>query len=408
VALTASDDRTVGIPGAIWVVLVVNTLVYSAHRGSKLAVVLLGSELGASAWLISVLASVYAIVPMILAVMSGRWSDRFGVKTPLVVGTLLLGAALLVPGAWSSLESLMVAATLIGAGHILYQVSMQNAVGHLSTESTRTRNFAAYSLTVSLSAVLGPFAAGVTIEQFDYSAAFILLGATALTASCLLAVFRGRLPGRSRPTSRLERGAVLHLLAIPPLRKVIVVSAVVMAAYDLFSFYLPLHAREAGLSAASIGVILAFFGAAAVIVRIALPSLVARFGDERLLTVCLVLAAVSYAALPLAQDLVTLVIVSFLIGLTLGCGPALLVPMTYARAPEGCSGEALGLRLSASYGAHCAVPLMFAGVATAAGTVAILWSSSLMLVLGVLYLGHRSRSAILLDKPSTGIKLSPD
>jgi predicted MFS family arabinose efflux permease len=144
-----------------------------------------------------------------------------------------------------------------------------------------------------------------------------------------------------------------------------------MAAFDLFSFYLPLHARGAGLSATAIGIVLSFFGAAAIVVRFALPALVARFGDERLLSACLLLSAIAYAVMPMCRDLVGLCLLSFAIGLTLGCCPALLVPMTYARAPEGRSGEALGLRLAASYGAHTAVPSVFGGLSTYLGMAAI-------------------------------------
>ena len=260
----------------------------------------------------------------------------------------------------------------------------------MSTQASRVSNYAAYSLTVSLSAVLGPFVAALAIDHLDHRSAFAALGAAAIGACVLVLCAYTLFPARKQPkaAAQSERGAPLlrHLA----LRRVIVVSAVVMAAYDLFSFYLPLHARVAGLSASTIGIVLSFFGAAAVVVRFALPGLVARYGDERLLGVCLVLSAIVYAFMPMCRDAITLSLAALGIGLTLGCCPALLVPMTYARAPEGRSGEALGLRLTASYGAHAAVPAALGGMGMLVGIAAILWSNAVLLLLGVAYLRRKA------------------
>jgi predicted MFS family arabinose efflux permease len=374
----------------VWIVLVVNTLVYSAHRGSKVAMALRGDEIGAGAWEISLLASLYAVVPMVLAFTSGRWSDRFGVVWPVLLGSTLVGIAMALPVFGSSFGALAAAAILVGAGHVVYQVSMQNAVGQMSTEADRVRNYAGYSLTVSLSAVLGPFVAAMAIDRFDYRSGFAALGAAAIGGCVLVLCAFARFPARSKAKAATGPARETPLLSHLPLRRVIVVSAVVMAAYDLFSFYLPLHARSAGLSAGTIGIILSFFGAAAVVVRFAMPGLVARHGDERLLGACLVLSALAYAFMPMCRDAVSLCVLSLAIGLTLGCCPALLVPMTYARAPEGRSGEALGLRLAASYSAHAAVPAALGGLGTILGIAAIFWSNTLLLLLGFAYIRKAS------------------
>ena len=50
------------------------------------------------------LLALFAILPMLLAVPAGRWSDRVGVRRPMLVGSVLLalGAALpcALPGLW--------------------------------------------------------------------------------------------------------------------------------------------------------------------------------------------------------------------------------------------------------------------------------------------------------------------
>src|SRR6266702_1189999 len=54
-----------------------------AHRGSKVLVSLAALQLGANSFMVGVLAALYAVFPLLLAVYAGRISDRVGVRYPI-------------------------------------------------------------------------------------------------------------------------------------------------------------------------------------------------------------------------------------------------------------------------------------------------------------------------------------
>lgn len=385
--ILTSDPR---MPHSIWLALTVNTLGYSAQRGAKVAIALLAVDLGARTWEISLLVALTALVPMLLAFVSGRLSDRVSASRLIALGTATMALALFLPWFSPTISVLFLSATLLGAGFIIFQVATQNAVGLVSSDTNRTRHFAALSLTVSLAGVIGPVSIGVAIEQLGHAQAFACLGSTALVAAVIMRIQQKALPAADQTRKVRVFYHTASLLSLVPLRRVIVVSAAVVGAYDLFTFYLPLHAHACGLSASEIGIVVGAFGVASVMIRFALPPLETRFGSGNLLGAGMVLAACAYGALPLAGDLTALTAIAFLIGLTLGCGPSLTVQMTYARAPHGRTGEALGYRLTAANAANMSLPLVFGGLAAGLGLTAIFLANTMLLGLAALYLGKET------------------
>src|SRR3954471_5006473 len=174
----------------VYAVVLLSVLNSIAQRGSKVAVSLYSLELGASAAAVGVLAALFAVFPLFLAVHAGRISDRFGVRMPMVAGALLMTAALLVPLLFpASLAWLFVCPALLGLGHIYFHVSVHNLVGSLGDPAKRTKNFSPFALGSSIAAAIGPSAAGFAIQLGGFTVAFALL-AVAAAASALYLVFR--------------------------------------------------------------------------------------------------------------------------------------------------------------------------------------------------------------------------
>jgi MFS family permease len=121
---------------------------------------------------------------------------------------------------------------------------------------------------------------------------------------------------------------------------------------------------------------------AAFAVRIGLPAMVRRFGEERLLAYSLFLGAVTYFLFPFFKDVTVLTIIAFMLGLSLGCGQPLSLMMVYAHSPEGRSGEVLGLRLMVNNFTHIAVPLVFGSFGSLLGLAPVFWINALMLAGG--------------------------
>lgn len=368
----------------VYLVLLVVLLNMSAFRGSKVLVSLFALELGAPQIMLGVIVALYSLCPMLLALYAGKLADRFGVRWPLVLGSLGIALSLILPGVLPSLHMLYVSALLIGASHVFYNVSVQNLVGMLSTPETRTRNFSNFSLCIASGGFLGPLIAGFAIDTLGHAPAYLCIAVTPLISAAIMYHVRHRLAALRHSKSKNDEEAVyaVGLLRNAPLRRTLITSGIILTAIDLFQFYMPIYGHAIGLSASAIGMVLAMFAAASFIVRIIMPRLVKQFGEEQVLITSIFIAAATYLLFPLVESGVLLAVIAFVLGMGTGCGQPLTLMMIYSRAPAGRSGEALGLRMAINNLTHIAVPLFFGAVGTAFGLTPVFLANAAMLGAG--------------------------
>ena len=138
-------------------------------QGGRVVVSLAALDLHAGPFEVGVLVAMFSAFSVLLALYSGKISDRIGVRTPMLVGTLGMLGALLVPWWVPGMPGLYASASLQGAGFILFNVSVQNLTGALGTLQDRTRNFSLLSLGYSISSLVGPMACGFSIDHAGYS-----------------------------------------------------------------------------------------------------------------------------------------------------------------------------------------------------------------------------------------------
>ena len=79
-------------------------------------------------------------------------------------------------------------------------------------------------------------------------------------------------------------------MRIPPLRRTLLTGAILFSGVDLLSFYLPIYGHSIGLSATTIGLILGAYAAAAFVVRLVMPAMVKKAGEEKILTLSLLVS----------------------------------------------------------------------------------------------------------------------
>lgn len=368
---------------SVHLVLLVVLLNMSAFRGSKVLVSLFALELGAPQIMLGLIVALYSLFPMLLALYAGKLTDRFGVRWPLALGSLGIAASLVLPGMLPALPMLYLSAMLIGASHVFYNVSVQNLIGMLSTMDTRTRNFSNFSLVMASGGFVGPLIAGFAIDGVGHGMAYLFIAVLPAISAVIMFSARRRLVSMAGGKSRSEEAVyAVGLLSNAPLRRTLITSGIILTAIDLFQFYMPVYGHAIGLSASAIGMVLAMFAAAAFIVRIIMPHIVSRFGEEQVLTATIFIASATYLLFPLVESGVLLAAIAFLLGLGTGCGQPLTLMMIYARAPEGRSGEALGLRMAINNLTHLAVPLFFGAVGTAFGVTPVFLANAVMLSAG--------------------------
>jgi predicted MFS family arabinose efflux permease len=366
----------------LYFVVLLSVLANAALRGSKVLVSLDAIELGASAFTIGVIAALFAVFPLLLAVQAGRISDRIGVRRPILLGAICMSAGLALPAVFGGLAALFLCPTLIGLGHVFLHVSTHNAIGSIGDRDERARNFSVFSLGSSIAAFIGPSLAGVSIDTIGYQPAYLALAGCTVFAAILVALFPRAMPDRAGDHEAPQGTSTLDLLRDSALRRTLIMSGVTLTGIELFTFYLPIYGRSVGLSASSIGLVLSAYAAAGFAVRLAMQRLARRYTELGVLTGSLFIAAAAYGLIPFLSQLPLLVLLAFLLGLGLGSAQPLTIMLTYDHAPKGRSGEALGMRVTVNKVTQIAVPLLFGGLGSAFGVPPVFWANAAFLLLG--------------------------
>lgn len=374
-------------------ILAATVLAHAAFNGSRLAISLTALSMGATPLTVGVLMSLIAALPMLLAVALGRLVDHVGVRYPILAGVTLLGCAVVLPAVFPGMPSLHFAAAAAGMGFTLFHISIQHAIGETSRDpQERKANFGWLSLAFSISNFFGPTLAGFAIDAFGHRTAFVLESLLALASVTILAVQRHRLPHQPHPHRDRERRSALELLHDPELRRVFMVTGMLASAWDLFTFAVPVYGNAIGLSASTIGLILASFAAATFLVRLALPWLSRRMREWTMITATFAIAFVAYALFPLVRTVPLLATIAFLLGLGLGATQPSIMSLIYTTAPSGRAGEAVGVRSVVLNTSSTFLPLAFGAVGSALGMLPVFWAMALALVAGGAIADRRRRA----------------
>lgn len=362
--------------------------VQGCHMGSRMVASLFAIELGANPLLIGALISVYSVLPLLLAVHSGRIADRYGARYPMLIGSAVFALGLLLPFLWPVLPMLYVSAALVGAGFVFFNVAIQNLAGALGTPEQRTRNFSTLGLGYAAGHMSGPLLAGYVIDYRGFTFAYLCFAVLALLPVIALACSRN--PDARRHAAGHDRGSAFGLLRNAALRRAIITSGLVVTGMDLYTFYVPIYGHSIGLSASTIGTILGMFAAATFVTRIVLPAITRRYGVEAVLSAAMFAGAIFFLPFPFIQFVPALLALSFGIGLALGCGQPLTLNIAYNRSPPGRSGEVTGLRLTINNITHISVPLAAGALGAALGVAPVFWANAALLAIS----GYLSRKGV--------------
>jgi hypothetical protein len=102
--------------------------------------------------------------------------------------------------------------------------------------------------------------AGFTIDYAGHAYAFLAFACLTLIPIAILLLHSGLTRVSIAKLEHETERRALDLLRNPPLRRVIVTSGLIVAAYELFGFYMPVFGHSAGLSASAIGLIMGAYG----------------------------------------------------------------------------------------------------------------------------------------------------
>jgi MFS family permease len=370
---------------SIRLIVFLTVLAHLSFAGFRVVLSLMAIHHEASPFIVGVVMSLLTVIAMLFAVRWGRWVDRVGVRGPMLAGVAAILAAMVLVWAVPRLETLFLASPLAGSGFFLYHIAAGQAAAVIGRPEDRVKNFSLLALAFSTSGFLGPTLAGFAIDGIGHANAMLALSAGALVNVAVLATRKDDVRNREPAVAHESRRQIADLLRIPGFRLVFLVSGTLSMTWDLFAFVMPIHGSQLGLSASTIGIILGAFGSAVFVVRLALPLLVHRLDEWRMLIAAMLLSGTTLMLFPLVSGVPLLMALSFLLGVGLGGTQPFVMALIYEKAPAGRGAEVLSVRTWIINFSQTSVPLASGALGATLGMLPVFWAMGASLLVAGWY-----------------------
>ena len=370
-------------------IVLLTVLTHLGFVGSRVTSALFALKQGATPFTIGVLMSLYAVLPMLLAVTLGRLMDRIGVFRPLLLAGALLTTAILLPVAWPAMPALFPAALAAGAAFMVQHVGLNHVVGAMGGPAERAAHFSWFSVSFAIGGFFGPLLAGFAIDGLGHRTAFAILALFPAAGTVLLAWKRPPMPAGHGKRERQAGHKVTDLLREPQLLAAFAFSGVLAMGWDLYSFIVPVYGSQIGLSASTIGAIMGAFALATFIMRMAMPVLSRRLREWTVVAGALLIAGTAYSLFPFVVQVPLLMALSFLLGIGLGSAQPMIMALLYAVTPAGRQGEAVGIRSTVLGMSTTITPLAYGAAGSAFGVGPVLWVMAALLLAAGWVAGRR-------------------
>lgn len=340
-------------------------------------------ELGVPVFWLGALSACFALVPLVVAIPTGRATDRLGELPVMLVGALFLVASavmFLILG--SSIAGLVLGSIVLGTGQLLSVVGEQALVANVAGAGRYDAAFGRYAFAASIGQTAGPALIVALGGSGTFPAAGAVFAGGVVISLVLLATTVLIRPPRAHAQIRDEARATElgTALRIPGLVRALFASAVVLSAVDIMIVYLPALGSEHGLASGVVGGLLAIRAGTSMVSRLFLGRLARWLGRRRLLVASTVVSAVAVGSMAVPQPGITLAIAVAIAGFALGLGQPLTMSWLAETAPLGLRGTAMALRLTGNRLGQVVVPTVTGLVASGAGIGGVLAMTAAVLV----------------------------
>ena len=341
-------------------------------------------ELDANTLQIGVVAALYALFPVLLALQFGSWVGKIGEGKFIIAGTAsmaLTGVALIFA---NSILTLAIATALAGISHLACMVGGQSMVALRAPREKYDKYFGYYTFSASVGHLIGPLVAAVvagsdgTLPKSTSNA--FLLG-TVLCVIALLPVikWRNENPSVQGYSDQGTYSAAISLMKKPGIFAAIYVSLAISSVADVLVVFLPLFGTENNFSPYAIGIILAIRAGTTMISRFFLGRLSNRFSTYQLLMVSTSVSVIACGAMAFAKTPFTLGAIVFIAGFSLGIGQPLTMSLVSQKTVANERALAVSARLMGNRFGQFMVPVCAGAIAASAGVSGVFIALSVLL-----------------------------
>ena len=359
---------------------------------------LYAQELGASTFLIGLLVTLRALLPIFIAMPSGQLIDSIGPMRMLQFGTLSLFASMALTFSARDITLLILSQFFLGTAIIVMASSLQVLVSG-GEKDRRDAAIKRYSMWMSGGSMLGPMLGGLVVTQFEapvdgYRAAFeVSAAATAVFFLALVWLSRFYVHPKSEATALTLRDILspkgvldsyrsgIDLTRHRPVQFGLTATFLIMYIQSLYTSFLPLFMDDFGFSTMVISTALALKGLSGMLSRYMLGPLSKRFSNEQILTGAGLIAAICVLLTPLAgETTATMLLIVVVMGGALGVNLPVSIMIMVDAIAESERGRLMGLRLLVNRFSQMLSPALFGLVGHVFGLTAALYGGGMLLV----------------------------
>ena len=334
-------------------------------------------ELDANAAQVGLIAAVYALFPVVLALQFGSLVGKLGEAKFVIYGTVAMMLTSLALIFSDSLITLAIATGAAGIAHLACMVGGQSMVALRAPRESYDRYFGFYTFSASVGHMLGPIIASIvagsngTLPKSTSNA--FLLGVV-LTIIALVPVIRWR---NEKPTVEGKQNtegtfkAAVNLVKRPGIMAAIYISLAISSVADVLVVFLPLFGTENNFSPYAIGAILAIRAGTTMLSRLFLGRLSNRFSTFQLLWWSTIISTLCCVAMAFAHTPITLGAIVFVAGFSLGVGQPLTMSLVSQKTESSERAMAVSARLMGNRFGQFLVPAVAGSLAAASGAGAV-------------------------------------
>lgn len=346
-------------------------------------------ELDANAAQVGLIAAVYALFPVLLALQFGSWVGMLGEAKFVIYGTVAMMVTSVALIFSDSLVTLAIATGAAGIAHLACMVGGQSMVALRAPRQSYDRYFGYYTFSASVGHMLGPIIASIvagsngTLPKSTSNA--FLLGVV-LTIIALVPVIRWH---KEKPTVEGKQNsegtfkAAVNLVKRPGIMAAIYISLAISSVADVLVVFLPLFGTENNFSPYAIGAILAIRAGTTMMSRFFLGRLSNRFTTFQLLWWSTIISVICCVAMAFAHTPITLGTIVFVAGFSLGVGQPLTMSLVSQKTESSERALAVSARLMGNRFGQFLVPAAAGAAAAASGAGAVFIGLAVLLATSI-------------------------